>query len=140
MSDRESGTVRHINPDGLYKSSSFSQVVTVAGPATTIRIAGQVAIGPSGEVVGKDDLAVQAQKVFDNIEIALQAAGASFDHVVQWTVYLAEDQSPGPFVEVYRRIRSQMAHPPIVNLLHVAALASPDYLLEVETVAVLPES
>lgn len=134
-----SETVHRINPEGLYKSPDFAQVVVVASGAT-IRIAGQVAIDASGRLVGKGDLGAQVEKVFDNVEIALRAAGAGLDHVVQWTVYVAEGQPLGPFIEVYRRVRGRMAHPPIVNLLHVAALAGPDYLVELETVAVLPQS
>jgi len=140
MSDTEHGAVQRINPDGLYKSPDFTQVVVASGAVTTIRIAGQVAIDASGRLVGKGDLAAQTEKVFDNIEIGLRAAGASLDHVVHWTVYVAAGQSLGPVVEVYRKILSRMAHPPIVNLLHVAALASPDYLVEIETVALLPEA
>jgi len=140
MSDTERGTVRRINPDGLYKSPDFTQVVIASGAVTTIRIAGQVSIDASGQLVGKGDLAAQTEKVFDNIEIALRAAGASLDHVVRWTVYVAAGQPLAPVVEVYRKVRSGMDHPPIVNLLHVAALASPDYLVEIETVALLPEA
>lgn len=140
MSETERGTVRRIDPDGLYRSPDFTQVVVASGPVTTIRVAGQVAIDASGKLVGEGDLAAQAEKVFDNVEIALRAAGATLDHVVQWTVYLVDGQSPGPFLEVYQRVRATMSQPPIVNLLHVAALASPDYLVELETVAVVPEA
>ncbi len=140
MRDTERGTVQRIDPDGLYRSPDFTQVVVASGPVTTIRVAGQVAIDASGKLVGEGDLAAQAEKVFDNVEIALRAAGATLDHVVQWTVYLVDGQSPGPFLEVYQRVRATMSEPPIVNLLHVAALASPDYLVELETVAVVPEA
>ena len=135
---RPTRPIIHLDPDGLYRNPDFTQVVTTASAVTTIRVAGQLPVDASGTLVGPGDLAAQAERVFDNIRIALEAAGAGIEHVIHWTIYLADGQSPGPLIETYRRTWAGRPHPPIVNLLYVTGLAHPDALLEIETVAALP--
>jgi len=65
--------VKHINPDGLFKSKFFSQVVTVSGSGKTIYIGGQNAINSKGELVGRDNFELQTKQTLENIKIALAA-------------------------------------------------------------------
>lgn len=133
------GTVIHLNPEGLYSSPIFTQVVVTTGNLRTLRVAGQAPIDASGQVVGVGDLTAQAQQVFENVEIALEAADAELGNVIRWNFYLVEGQPSAPVVQVYREIWGERPDPPMVNLLYVAGLASPDYLFEVETLAVVPK-
>lgn len=132
------GTVRHLNPAGLYSNSDFTQVVTVTGPVRTVRVAGQTAVDETGQVVGRGDIGAQAKKVFDNLRIALEAADADLGHVIGWTFYLVAGQQPAPVIEAYRAAWGRRPNPPMINMLYVAALANPDLLIEIETVAVVP--
>ncbi len=136
--DPERSDIRHINPEGLYTNPHFTQVVSVSGPVRTVRVAGQVSVDAGGAVVGKGDMAAQAAQVFANIRTALAAAGADLGHVIGWTFYLAAGENPGPVLQAYQTAWNGRPNPPMVNLLHVAALANPDLLLEIETVAVVP--
>lgn len=133
------GTVIHLDPEGLYSSPLFTQVVVTRGPLRTVRVAGQAPIDASGQVVGVGDLTVQAETVFENVGVALSAAGAELGDVIRWTLYLVEGQPTRPVLEVYRRVWGERPNPPMVTLLFVAGLAHPDYLFEVETLAVVPE-
>ncbi len=130
----------HLDPDGLYRNPDFTQVVVTSHRVSTIRVAGQLAVDASGALVGKGDLAAQAERIFDNVRIALEAAGAAIEHVLQWRVYLIEGQSPVPLIETYRRVWAGRPDPPIVNLVWVSSLALPDALLEIETVAAVKSS
>jgi len=134
----EQGVIRHLNPEELYSNPQFTQVVSVAGPVRTVRVAGQTSVDRAGAVVGKDDLGAQAKKVFDNVRIALEAADADLGHVIGWTFYLVAGQNPAPLLEAYAAVWNQRPNPPMITLLYVAGLANPDLLLEIETVAVVP--
>ncbi len=64
----------------------------------------QNAVDDTGNVVGADDVKVQAEQIFKNIETALAAAGARLDHVVKWTIYVVQGQPPQPAFEVFQRV------------------------------------
>jgi len=132
------GTVRHMSPEGLHRNPAFSQVVEVDGPHRTVYVGGQNAVDAEGGLVGPGDLAAQAAQVATNLEIALEAAGAGIEHVVKWTVYLVEGQSPLVGFQVFGERWGQLANPPTISVVVVAGLAHPHFLMELEAVAVVP--
>ena len=133
------GSVAYLNPDGLHKNPAFSQVVVVAGATKTVYVGGQNAVDSSGTIVGKGDIGTQAEQVAKNVRTALESAGARVDEVVKWTVYVVQGQPIGPAVAAFQRVWGQLANPPTISVLFVSGLAHPDFLLEVEAVAVVPE-
>ena len=139
----ERGLVQHMNPEGLPKNPAWTNVVTVSGPVKTIYVGGQNAVGPSGQIVGKvgkGDIAAQTEQVFRNLETALGAAGARLEHVIKWNLYVLAGQPLQPGFEVFRRVWGQRANPPVITAAMVASLAHPDFLLELDAVAVVPET
>jgi enamine deaminase RidA (YjgF/YER057c/UK114 family) len=129
--------IEHINPDNLIKNPAFTNVITVSNPAKTIYVGEQNSNNAKGEVVGKGDLKVQTIQVLKNVEAALKAAGAGFDNVIKWTIYLVEGQSLQEGFEGFQQVWGKRPNPPVVTALFVASLANPDYLLGIEAVAVL---
>jgi enamine deaminase RidA (YjgF/YER057c/UK114 family) len=127
-----------INPDGLSKPPGYTHVV-VARPGKIVYLAGQVANDRSGKVVSSDFRA-QSEQVFANLKTALAAAGATFDDVVKINYYVRNytPELRGILRETRDKYINQ-EHPPASTLVGVAALASDDYLLEVEAVAVVPD-
>lgn len=136
----EQAVVQHLNPEGLHKNPAWSNVVTVSGRARTIYVGGQNAMDPSGQIVGKGDLAAQTEQVFRNLETALRAAGARLEHVIKWNLFVLAGQPLQPGFEVFQRVWGQRANPPVITAAMVAGLAHPDFLLELDAVAVLPET
>jgi enamine deaminase RidA (YjgF/YER057c/UK114 family) len=132
------GSVQHFNPDGLTKNPAFTNVVVVTGAAKTIYIGGQDAVDKSGKIVGKGDIKAQAEQVFENLQTALAAAGAGLEHVVKWNIYIVQGQPLQPGLEVFQRVWGRRPNPPTITGLYVAGLANPDYLLEIDAVAVVP--
>ena len=135
----QSGTTEFINPETLSKNPAFSQVAVIAGKHKTIYIGGQDAVDRNGKIVGKGDLEQQAQQILINLEAALQSAGAGFEHVVKWNIYFVKGQSPQEALKVFQPQMSKLKAPPLVTGVFVEALANPDYLLEIEAIAVVPE-
>jgi enamine deaminase RidA (YjgF/YER057c/UK114 family) len=132
------GSVQHLNPAGLHKSPAYTQAVVVSGNVTTIYVGGQNAVDASGNIVGKGDLRVQTEKALRNVETALAAAGAGLQHVVKWNVYVVHGQSAQAGFEAFQKLWGQRQNPPVISLLFVAGLAHPDFLVEIDAIAVVP--
>lgn len=124
-------------PASLAKPNGFSHTARVTG-GTTIYVSGQVAYDPTGAVVGVGDLAAQTHQVYQNIQLALQAQGASMADLVK-TVLFVRDLDPGK-ARVIREARApflQPDAPPASTMVGVSSLARPELLLEVEAIAVV---
>ena len=139
MTDAASGqlpvTANFINPEAMHPPAGYTHVVEVTA-GRPVYIAGQVALDPTGALVGQGDIRAQARQVFDNLQAALQAVGASFDQVVKLTYYLV-DATQLPAV---REIRDQYVNtqqPPASTAVEVRRLVRDDLLIEVEAVAVV---
>ena len=139
MTNSTSGQVQHLNPDTLSKNPAFTQVVTVSGPAKTIYIGGQDAVDASGTIVGKGDLKAQTEQVFQNVQSALEACGAGLEHVIKWNIYIVQGQPLRPGFEVAQQVWGQRPNPPAISVMFVAGLANPDFLVEMDAIAVIPE-
>src|SRR5262249_14530467 len=133
------GSVQHLNPDGLHKNPAYSQAVAVTRNVKTVYVGGQNAVDASGQVVGKGNLQVQTEQVLKNVETALAAGGAKLEHVVKWNVYIVQGQSVLPGFESFRHAWGDRPNPPTVTVLLVAGLANPDFLVEIDAIAVVPE-
>lgn len=127
--------IQYINPDGLVKSPAFSQVVTTQGNGKTIYIGGQDAVNHKGELVGKGDIGEQTEQVMKNLQIALEACGASFENLVKLTIILVQGQDIMRGFQASQKYLGHLKNPPVVTGLFVSALARPEYLVEVEAVA-----
>lgn len=123
-----------INPPGLPRGS-YSHVAVAAG-GRTVYIAGQVAVDETGRVVGKT-FAEQAEKVFDNLQVALAAGGAEFRHIVKLNTYVRDLTSAK--VALLREIRTRRfgGHLPASTLVATPGLVHEDMMLEIEAVAVV---
>lgn len=135
---RNRGQVRYLNPDGLHRNPAYTQVVSVDSPARTVYIGGQNAVDASGTIVGKGDLSAQTEQVLRNIETALTAAGAGVEHIVKWNVYVVVGQPLQDGFAVFQRFWGDRPHPPAITGMFVPGLAHPDFLVEMDVVAVVP--
>lgn len=132
------GKVRHLNPEGLHQNPAFSQVVVSEGSARTVVVGGQNALDASGEIVGRGDIGAQAKQVFRNLQTALAAGGASLEHVIKWNVYVVAGQPLEAGFAVFQEVWGDRPDPPAITMIQVAGLANPEFLMEMDAVAVVP--
>lgn len=128
--------IQRMNPPGLSTPTGYSHVVSTRG-GRTIYIAGQVALDAKGQLVGDGDLAAQTRQVFANLEVALKAAGATFDDVVKLNTYMRDATQ----VQMIRDVRAKYFTTalPASTLVEVSRLANPGFLVEIEVIAVVAE-
>jgi len=129
-----------INPAGLYESLpfGFSHAALQEG-GRTLHLAGQVAWDSNASIVGAGDLAAQTRQALANLGAVLAAAGAGPADIVRLRTYVV-DHTPDKLGPVLGEIGAFYgdATPAPNTFLGVAALALPDFLIEIEATAVVP--
>jgi len=133
------GPVRYINPDSLNNNPAFTNVVVVEGNVRTVHIGGQDAINAQGEIVGKGDIVAQTEQILANLRAALEAGGARPEHIIKWNIYVVEGQSLQAGFAAFQNAWPQTPNPPAITGMFVSALAHPDFLVEMDAVAVVPQ-
>ena len=126
-----------LNPPGLCPTNGWTQVTTSVG-AKTVHVSGQVSVDERGQVIGKGDLKAQTERAFENVRVALEAAGVTFADVVMSRIFVV-GLKPEQIL-IIREVRSRYfskENPPASTLVGVQALVGADWLIEVEVTAVV---
>ena len=122
-------------PDTMPKSVGYSQVASVTG-GRIVFIAGQVALDRSGNVVGKEDFRAQVQQVFENLKAAIESVGGTFSDIIKLNSYFLDLSRLPEFREV-RDKYVDLKNPPASTAVQVPRLFRPEFLVEIEAVAVV---
>ena len=122
----------------ILKLSSVHSTVGYSHAAkagNTLYIAGQIAKDVEGNLVGKGDFETQVHQVHTNLKNILDEAGGNLQNIVKMTTLLTHYD----YVETYRSVREKFFQEPYPanTLLVVESLAMPDFLVEIEAIAVL---
>ncbi|MCX4904162.1 RidA family protein [Streptomyces sp. NBC_00878] len=123
-------------PDGVAPAAAYTHVVM--GSGRFVAISGQLALDEDGKLVGEDDPAAQARQIFENLRRCLASAGATFADVVKLTFFVT-DMAHMPAIRAARDTHIPPTHLPAASAVQVTALVSPEFLMEIEAYAVLPE-
>jgi enamine deaminase RidA (YjgF/YER057c/UK114 family) len=127
------------SPATMHKPLGYSHVAEVTR-GKLIHIAGQVALDGAGNLAGKADFGAQVRQVFANLGAALESAGAGFHNVIKLNYYCVDTVDLAAGLPVMRTIRDgfiNTAAPPASTFVVVRRLVHPDWLIEVEAVAVV---
>lgn len=133
-------TVTRINPPALYDSVGYGfSHATLQEGGRTLHLAGQVAWDKDCNVVGGNDLAAQTKQALANLHAVLAEAGATPADVVRLRTYVV-NHTPDKLGVVLPAIGAFFgdAVPAPNTFIGVAALALPDFLIEIEATAALP--
>jgi enamine deaminase RidA (YjgF/YER057c/UK114 family) len=96
-------------------------------------------VDASGAIIGKGDLKAQTEQVLKNLQLALAAGGAQMEHVVRWNLYVVQGQPLRAGFEVFQRFWGNRPNPPAITGIFVSELAHPDFLVEMDAIAVVPQ-
>jgi enamine deaminase RidA (YjgF/YER057c/UK114 family) len=93
----------------------------------------------SGQLVGEGNLEAQAEQVFKNLKLAIEAAGGTMADIVKMNVYLVAEVGQAE-IPKFRAVRDRYvntAKPPASTLAVITRLARPGWLIEIEAVAAI---
>ena len=120
---------------GVYDPPGYSQAIKVTGAQTILFLAGQVAYDKDGGAAHRGDFKAQARQVFACVRALVQAGGGTLANVVKITTYVTDVRHRPEF----REVRDEFfgVRGPASTLVEVSKLSHPDYLIEIEAIAVV---
>lgn len=130
--------IKYINPKNMAIPRGYSHAISVSGNYQTIHIGGQNAIDEKGVLVGKNNLKQQTEQVLVNIEKILADTGATLENVIKFNIHILQGQNPQDGFLAFKERWGDKEKFPIVTVLFVAGLAHPDWLVEIDAIAVVP--
>jgi enamine deaminase RidA (YjgF/YER057c/UK114 family) len=124
-----------VNPKGLKQQTYYNHVKL--RPGVPVFPTGQVSWNENGDVVGKGDIDAQVAQTYANIGLLLQGLNATPDDIVR-TITFVTDPAFAPAIHRGRLEFFRGLDLPASTFIHVAGLADPDLLLEIECVVMVP--
>ena len=127
-------TIQKYCAPGVYDPPGYSQAIKVTGAQTILVLAGQVPYGPDGKPAHRGDFKAQARAVFGAIKAHVEAGGGTLANVVKTTTFVTDVRCRAEF----RELRDEFfgVRGPASTMIEVSALADPDYLIEIEALAI----
>jgi 2-iminobutanoate/2-iminopropanoate deaminase len=117
-------------------SGHFSQATTIEARGKLVFISGMTARRADGSIAGVGDIEVQTRQVCENLKAAVEAAGGKMDDIVRVDVYVRNMEH----FDAIHKVRAQYFKPPLPasTMVEVTKMTSPDYLIEINAIAVIP--
>ncbi len=121
------------NPDS--KPSGCSPAIRVGN---TVSVSGQVVLDDSGWLVGPGDCGAQVEQCLRNVGTAFEATGESWDEVVKMTTFLVNVSDYDAYAGACHKMFPENG--PASSTVIIAPLVKPEFLIEIEAVAMLDGS
>ena len=131
--------IRKFNTRDTYPDQKLDNDLCQAVVAgNTVYVRGQVGTDFDGNLVGRGDPGAQAEQAMKNVAQLLDEAGSELGHIVKTTTYITDPRFREP---VYREVGKWLEGVyPISTGLVVAGLGQPEWLMEIDVIAVIPET
>ena len=115
----------------------FSQATVVEAKGKLVFVSGMTARRPDGSIAGVGDIEVQTRQVCENIKAAVEGAGGTLQDVCRVDVYVRNMEH---FDAIHKVRREYFNSPlPASTMVEVTKMVSPDYLIEINAIAVVPD-
>jgi enamine deaminase RidA (YjgF/YER057c/UK114 family) len=127
--------IERYSAPGVFDAPTYSQAVKVTGAQAVLFLSGQVAYDRDGAPAHRGDFKAQAREAFRAIKALVEAQGGTLASVVKLNTYVTDVRYRADLVPVRGEFFGPKA--PASTLVQVAALAHPDWLIEIEAIAVV---
>lgn len=128
-------TIEKFCAPGVYDPPTYSQGIKVTEARTVLFLSGQVAYDQHGGVLHRGDFKGQAREAFRALQALVEAAGGRMEHIVKLNTYVIDIRYRPDLVGIREEFFGRKG--PASTLVEVSALAHPDWLIEVEAIAVV---
>ena len=115
----------------------FSQATTIQAKGTLVFISGMTARQKDGSIAGIGNVEAQTRQVCENLKAAVEQAGGTLQDICRVDVYVRNMEH----FSTIHKVRMEYFHPPLPasTMVEVTKMTSPDYLIEINAIAVLPD-
>ena len=120
---------------GVFDPATYSQAIKVTQAHTLLFLSGQVAYTADGGVACRGDFKGQARGAYEAIKALVESQGGTMASVIKITTYLTDMAYRTELAAVREEYFGKKG--PASTMIQVAALASPDWMIEIEAIAVL---
>jgi 2-iminobutanoate/2-iminopropanoate deaminase len=116
-------------------SGHFSQGIVAEARGRLVFISGMTGRRADGSIAGIGDVEAQTRQVCENLKAAVEEAGGTLDDVVRVDVYVRNMEH----FDLIHKVRREYfkAPAPASTMVEVCKMTSPDYLIEINAIAVL---
>ena len=115
----------------------YSQAVKVSGAETILYLSGQVAYDDNGGVAHPGDFNAQARAALQAVKAQVEAGGGTMANIVKVNTYLTDIRHRADYGPIREEFFGKNKKMPASTLVAVTALAQPEFLIEIEAIAVL---
>jgi enamine deaminase RidA (YjgF/YER057c/UK114 family) len=117
-------------------SGVFSHATMIEATGRLVFISGMTARRVDGSIAGLGDINVQTRQVCENLKCAVEAAGGTLDDICRVDVYVRNMEH----FDAIHKVRAEYFKPPLPasTMVEVSKMTSPEYLIEISAIAVLP--
>ncbi|MGH7094709.1 MAG: RidA family protein, partial [Stellaceae bacterium] len=129
---------QQIRSDRLRQPSGvFSHATMIEAKGRLVFISGMTARRADGSIAGIGDIEAQTRQVCENIKAAVEAAGGSMDDICRVDVYIRNMEQ----FDTIHKVRREYFHAPLPasTMVEVVKMTHPDYLIEINAIAVVPD-
>lgn len=126
-----------ITTDSLRQPNGhFSQATMIEASGRLLFVSGMTARRPDGSIAGLGDIEAQTRQVCENLKAAVEAAGGTLADICRVDVYVRNIEH---FETIHKVRREYFKAPlPASTMVEVSKMVSPEYLIEISAIAVLP--
>ena len=128
-------TIEKFNAPGLFEPATYSQGVKVTQAHTLLFLSGQVAYTADGSPAFRGDFKAQARGAYEAIKALVESQGGTMDNIVKITTYITDIRYRVDLAPIREEFFGKKGC--ASTLVEISALAHPDWMIEIEAIAVL---
>ena len=128
-------TLEKFSAAGLFDPPTYSQGIRVTQAQTMLFLSGQVAYTAEGGVAFRGDFKAQARGAYEAIKALVESQGGTMDNIVKITTYVTDMRYRVDLPTIREEFFGKKG--PASTLVEISALAHPDWMIEIEAIAVL---
>jgi enamine deaminase RidA (YjgF/YER057c/UK114 family) len=128
-------TIEKFSAPAVFDPPTYSQGIKVSQAQTILFLSGQVAYTPDGGVACRGDFKGQARGAYEAIKALVESQGGTMANIVKITTYLTDMRYRVDLAPIREEFFGRKG--PASTMVEIPALAHPDWMIEIEAIAVI---